>query len=432
MQTADARAREAGRGLPLEPDHDPCAVEIVVPVFNEEADLAAERRAPARLPRGRRSRSRSASRSPTTRAPTGRGRSRSGLADALAGVRAVRLDAEGPRPRAAHGRGRPATPTVVAYMDVDLSTDLDALLPLVAPLLSGHSDVAIGTRLARSVAGGPRRQARGHLAQLQPAAARDAARPLLRRAVRVQGDPRATCARRLLPLVEDTGWFFDTELLVLAERGRAAHPRGAGRLDRRPRQPRRRRLAPRVADLRGMARRRRARSPPARCRWRSCAASSAARRWPPVPGVHRRCSASRCASRAIGVASTVAYLRALPAAARRARARRAPNLVALRRHGGRQHRGQPAAHLRRPRPRAALAATSCAACVVFALGLALTSGALAALHRRRRPTPRGAPSSPCSCWPTRVATVVRFLLLPRLGLPRAAGTPDPRRPWRPP
>jgi len=33
-------------------------------------------------------------------------------------------------------------------MDVDLSTGLNALLPLIAPLLSGHSDVAIGTRLA--------------------------------------------------------------------------------------------------------------------------------------------------------------------------------------------------------------------------------------------------------------------------------------------
>ena len=33
---------------------------------------------------------------------------------------------------------------VVAYMDVDLSTDLDALLPLVAPLVSGHSDLATG------------------------------------------------------------------------------------------------------------------------------------------------------------------------------------------------------------------------------------------------------------------------------------------------
>ena len=42
--------------------------------------------------------------------------------------------------------------------------------------------------------------------------------PVLRRAVRVQGDPRLTQARELLPLVADTGWFFDTELLVLAER----------------------------------------------------------------------------------------------------------------------------------------------------------------------------------------------------------------------
>ena len=39
---------------------------------------------------------------------------------------------------------------VLAYCDVDLSTDLRALLPLVAPLISGHSDLAIGTRLSRS------------------------------------------------------------------------------------------------------------------------------------------------------------------------------------------------------------------------------------------------------------------------------------------
>ena len=45
-------------------------------------------------------------------------------------------------------------------MDVDLSTDLRALLPLVAPLLSGHSDLAIGTRLARGarVVRGPKRE----------------------------------------------------------------------------------------------------------------------------------------------------------------------------------------------------------------------------------------------------------------------------------
>jgi hypothetical protein len=49
---------------------------------------------------------------------------------------------------------------VVAYTDVDLSTDLRALLPLLAPLLSGHSDLAIGTRLARGarVVRGPKRE----------------------------------------------------------------------------------------------------------------------------------------------------------------------------------------------------------------------------------------------------------------------------------
>src|SRR5258708_1436550 len=70
-------------------------------------------------------------------------------------------------PTARKGRGRalraawPASDApVVAYMDVDLSTDLDALLPLVAPLLSGHSDVAIGSRLAPGarVVRGPKRE----------------------------------------------------------------------------------------------------------------------------------------------------------------------------------------------------------------------------------------------------------------------------------
>jgi putative flippase GtrA len=101
-------------------------------------------------------------------------------------------------------------------MDVDLSTDLDALLPLVAPLVSGHSDVAIGTRLAAGsrVVRGPRREAISRSYNL-----------LLRATLR-SGFSDAQCgfkavrrdvARTLLPLVEDNGWFFDTELLVLAE-----------------------------------------------------------------------------------------------------------------------------------------------------------------------------------------------------------------------
>jgi putative flippase GtrA len=102
-------------------------------------------------------------------------------------------------------------------MDVDLSTDLNALLPLVAPLLSGHSDVAIGTRLARGarVIRGPKREIISRCYNL-----------LLHATLGTRFSDaqcgfkaiRADVARALLPLTTDTGWFFDTELLVLAER----------------------------------------------------------------------------------------------------------------------------------------------------------------------------------------------------------------------
>ena len=69
------------------------------------------------------------------------------LAAELDGVQARRLDCKG-RGRALRAAWSVSRASVVAYMDVDLSTDLNALLPLVAPLLSGHSDIAIGTRLA--------------------------------------------------------------------------------------------------------------------------------------------------------------------------------------------------------------------------------------------------------------------------------------------
>jgi putative flippase GtrA len=106
---------------------------------------------------------------------------------------------------------------VLVYMDVDLSTDLAALLPLVAPLISGHSDLAIGTRLSRSsrVVRGLKREviSRGYNLLLRGALATS-----LSDAQCGFKAIRADVAQRLLPLVEDTGWFFDTELLVLAER----------------------------------------------------------------------------------------------------------------------------------------------------------------------------------------------------------------------
>jgi putative flippase GtrA len=106
---------------------------------------------------------------------------------------------------------------VLAYMDVDLSTDLAALGPLVAPLISGHSDLAIGSRLARGarVVRGPKREFVSRCYNLilrGTLAARFSDAQCGFKAI------RSDVAKRLLPHVEDTGWFFDTELLVLAQR----------------------------------------------------------------------------------------------------------------------------------------------------------------------------------------------------------------------
>src|SRR6478736_8183813 len=81
------------------------------------------------------------------------------LALRLPGVRHLRLEQKG-RGRALRAAWSISQAKVVCYMDVDLSTDLRGLLPLVAPLLSGHSDLAIGTRLAHSsqVVRGPKRE----------------------------------------------------------------------------------------------------------------------------------------------------------------------------------------------------------------------------------------------------------------------------------
>jgi putative flippase GtrA len=138
------------------------------------------------------------------------------LADELPGVVAVHLTEKG-RGRALRGVWLDSPAVVVAYLDIDLSTDLRALPPLVAPLLSGHSDVAIGTRLSRSsrVVRGAKREFISRSYNL-----------LLRGTMAVKFSDaqcgfkamRGDVAQQLIPLVEDDGWFFDTELLVIAER----------------------------------------------------------------------------------------------------------------------------------------------------------------------------------------------------------------------
>src|SRR3954466_3342590 len=196
------------------PGPRPPVLDVVVPVHNEETDLEpCLRRLHAHL---------SALPFPF-RITVAENASTDGtvavadrVAAELTGVEVLVLPEAG-RGRALRTAWLHSDAPVLVYMDVDLSTDLAALLPLVAPLITGHSDLAIGTRLSRSsrVVRGAKREviSRGY-------------NLLLRRTLAVSLSDaqcgfkaiRADVARRLLPLVEDAGWFFDTELLVLADR----------------------------------------------------------------------------------------------------------------------------------------------------------------------------------------------------------------------
>ncbi|MCG5217236.1 glycosyltransferase [Streptosporangium soli] len=137
------------------------------------------------------------------------------LAADLPYVHASRIEVRG-RGAALRAAWSESPAEIVAYMDVDLSTDLDALLPLVAPLVSGHSEIAIGSRLVRS-------------SRVRRTAKRELISRCYNLALRVSfgiGFSDAQCGfkavradvvRPLLAKVQDDAWFFDTELLLLAE-----------------------------------------------------------------------------------------------------------------------------------------------------------------------------------------------------------------------
>jgi putative flippase GtrA len=329
------------------------------------------------------------------------------LADELELVEAVRIDLPG-RGRALSTVWSHSDAAVLAYMDVDLSTDLAALLPLVAPLLSGHSDLAIGSRLTRGarVVRGPKREliSRAYNALLHAVlGVRFSDAQCGFKAI------RADRACLLLPLVRDPAWFFDTELLVLAERmGLRIHEVPVDWVD--DADSRVAIVPTAAADLRGVAR---------LARDLARGRIPLARELGPAAAPSFNSQVLRFA--AIGVASTAAYallylalrplLAAQPANALALLVTAVANTAANRRFTF------------AVRGRAGVARHQTQGLAVFALALGLTSGSIALLHALAPAVPRPVELGALTA-ANLAATVLRFVLL-RTWVFRARRTPPP-------
>lgn len=131
-------------------------------------------------------------------------------------VRVLHLAQKG-RGRAVKKAWMESKADILSYMDVDLSTDLNAFPPLIESLRGGGFDVGTGSRLLKTSLTSRRLK-------------RELISRCYNRLIKVMFHTRfsdAQCgfkaitrkaAQELLPLVEDNGWFMDTELLILAEK----------------------------------------------------------------------------------------------------------------------------------------------------------------------------------------------------------------------
>jgi putative flippase GtrA len=390
-------------------------LDVVVPVHNEEADLArCVERLHAHLTDGFPYTFRIVvADNASTDATLEIARS---LARRLPHVDVVHLAEKG-RGRALRAVWATSPATVLAYTDVDLSTDLNALFPLVAPLLSGHSDLAIGSRLRRGarVVRGARREivSRGYNLILRGTlAARFSDAQCGFKAI------RRDVAVHLLPLIEDNDWFFDTELLVIAERsGLRIHEVPVDWVD----DPDSRvdLIATAMADLRGVARL-------ARGVWTGRLPVADVRAQlgrhpldPRVEGVPVGLVRQAVRFAAVGLASTLAYV-LLYLGLRWELSAQAANLIAL----GATALANTAVNRRFTfgvRGRAGVATHQAQGLLVFGVGLTLTSGALWTV-RAVESTPSRPAELIALVAANAMATAVRFVLLRQWVFRKPGGT----------
>jgi len=106
---------------------------------------------------------------------------------------------------------------ILAYMDVDLSSDL-AFFPKLIEVINQGADIAIGSRLAK----GAKVYGRPFIREVM-----SRGYSLLFRSLFQTKFQDAQCGfkvitkeawKKLNPLIKDTKWFFDTELLIIAQK----------------------------------------------------------------------------------------------------------------------------------------------------------------------------------------------------------------------
>ena len=200
----------AGPGLPK---HGRLSVEVILPVLNEERDLP---RSVATLHRflGQHLENPWRITVADNGSTDGTPRICQELAQQFDRVGSIRLEQRG-RGRALKRAFFETKSDIVAYMDVDLSTDLNDFPKLVQALEEGN-DIAVGSRLARGS-----RTKRGLKREIISRCYNILVWTMFQTRIRDMKcgfkGIRREAAQRLVPVIQDTGWFFDTELLLVGE-----------------------------------------------------------------------------------------------------------------------------------------------------------------------------------------------------------------------
>ena len=194
-------------------NHKP-TVEIVLPVYNEEDELEAHTLKLRKFVDTQTNYSWD-----ITIADNASNDSAASIGEKLAkknGINYVRIAKKG-RGRAVKQLWLESKADIVMYMDIDLSTDLKHLTPLVKALTLG-ADIAIGSRLLPGSEVEKRELRREFISR---------AYNLMIKILFMTRFSDAQCGFKgmtkkatmeLIPHIEDNDWFMDTELLVIAEK----------------------------------------------------------------------------------------------------------------------------------------------------------------------------------------------------------------------